>query len=640
MSISLQGQNRLDSILSQLQKQPDSVKIVRLNEFIKKNRQDSSLLSLSASQKIIEIAGSIDDPNLLAESLNLIGEINWSNNQAEHALNLYLRALTIAKETNNWKQTANAYKNIAVVYRDARNYKRTLLYLNSAKEIFSKNNDKNGLAACLLEIGLTYRNQRRFDKAINSFTDGESICNEIENIPEKIRIQVLIADTYYIKGDNNNAMKYYNIVKNSTSISNESKNYFSSLTGMARVYTRLGDIKKAIDLKLSILSGAEKINDIDQLIYSLCDVGMSYTHTKQFSKGEEYLNRAYNLANKVQNLRRKRFCYFLFIRFYNIKKDYKNAYIYSQKYISLNDSIINQYRNSSIEQMESIFAANSAEKENVLLAKDLESKEKQRNYFIVITALILLIALVTYNRYRIKKVDTEQLRKINSMKDTLLRIIAHDLKTPFNVIFGYTEILKTDFYNINDDEKLSYLESIRKASRISIQLLENLLIWSHSLSGKLDYNPVKINLYETVLENIYLLESNAESKKIKMEPKVQKNLFVLADENMLNAILRNLISNGIKFSNQGGNVTISSYRDNGEVITTVSDNGIGMDQETKNSIFNLDELVSTEGTAGERGTGFGLVLCKEFVTKHGGKIWVESKLEEGSKFTFSLPVAN
>ena len=139
------------------------------------------------------------------------------------------------------------------------------------------------------------------------------------------------------------------------------------------------------------------------------------------------------------------YCYRDFIRFYNLDSNFKKAFYFSQKYNSLSDSMANSARHYGIQQMETIFTTSIAEKENAILSKDLEINEKQKNYWIVIAVLILLVAIVTYNRYHVKKTDSEQLRRLNTMKDTLLRIIAHDLKTPFNVIFGYTEILKTDF---------------------------------------------------------------------------------------------------------------------------------------------------------------------------------------------------
>jgi len=251
-----------------------------------------------------------------------------------------------------------------------------------------------------------------------------------------------------------------------------------------------------------------------------------------------------------------------------------------------------------------------------------------------------LAMAIVYKMYLSKKADHVKLTKNNRMKDTLLRIIAHDLKTPFTVIFGYTDVLREDFKNISDEEKLSYIDSIRKASKLSVQLLENLTMWAKSYADKLELKPTKIKLNEAVKENFYILDSTAENKKISLISEVPENFEVYADEETLKTILRNLITNGIKFTKNGGWVKVSSELLDSEIVVKIEDNGIGMDDITMRSLFDPDEFSSSEGTEGERGSGFGLIVCKEFVTKNGGRIWVESKLDKGSKFYFTLPVVS
>ncbi len=270
----------------------------------------------------------------------------------------------------------------------------------------------------------------------------------------------------------------------------------------------------------------------------------------------------------------------------------------------------------------------------------VNSSEIERTYLIVVVVMALIAVSIIYKMSLTKKVDSEKLQKINKMKDTLIRLIAHDLKTPFTVIFGYTDILRQDFNSISDEEKLMYLESIRKASHISVQLLENLTMWSKSYSDKLQYNRANINVGDAVKESVYLHEQIAANKKIKLSSDIGDNIIAYADENMLKTVLRNLILNAIKFTNEEGRVKINAEKTGKEIRISVEDNGIGIDEETKSTLFNLDEFVSSEGTAGERGSGFGLVLCNEFVEKNGGKIWVESEVGKGSKFMFTVPIGS
>ncbi len=260
----------------------------------------------------------------------------------------------------------------------------------------------------------------------------------------------------------------------------------------------------------------------------------------------------------------------------------------------------------------------------------------------IITAILftLIAALIFYKISQVRKIDSEKLVKINKMKDTLIRLIAHDLKTPFTVIFGYTDILRQDFNKLDDEEKLMYLDSIRRASHLSVQLLENLTMWSKSYADKLPINRNDINIGDAIKESIYLLEPTASNKNIQLSADVVENMCGYADENMIKTVLRNLITNAIKFTNEGGYVKISGERTGKEIKVVVEDNGIGIDDTVKATLFNLDEFVSAEGTAGERGSGFGLVLCKEFIDKNNGKIWVESEVGKGSKFMFTVPACS
>lgn len=261
--------------------------------------------------------------------------------------------------------------------------------------------------------------------------------------------------------------------------------------------------------------------------------------------------------------------------------------------------------------------------------------------FIITAILFTLIAALTFYKIsQVRKIDSEKLVKINKMKDTLIRLIAHDLKTPFTVIFGYTDILRQDFNKLDDEEKLMYLDSIRRASHLSVQLLENLTMWSKSYADKLPINRNDINIGDAIKESIYLLEPTASNKNIQLSADVVENMCGYADENMIKTVLRNLITNAIKFTNEGGYVKISGERTGKEIKVVVEDNGIGIDDTVKATLFNLDEFVSAEGTAGERGSGFGLVLCKEFIDKNNGKIWVESEVGKGSKFMFTVPACS
>jgi signal transduction histidine kinase len=169
-------------------------------------------------------------------------------------------------------------------------------------------------------------------------------------------------------------------------------------------------------------------------------------------------------------------------------------------------------------------------------------------------------------------------------------------------------------------------------------LLENLLEWANSQRGKISFNPIPLNLNEIFKEEFKMLDEMAGRKYIKLNSRFTDDLTIVADKNMIKTILRNLISNAIKFTNKNGKVEVTATSDNKQVMISVSDSGIGMTKETMAKLFRIDSNLSTHGTENEKGTGLGLILCKEFVEKHGGKIWVESESGKGSIFRFTLPM--
>jgi two-component system, sensor histidine kinase and response regulator len=231
-----------------------------------------------------------------------------------------------------------------------------------------------------------------------------------------------------------------------------------------------------------------------------------------------------------------------------------------------------------------------------------------------------------------------QLRELNSTKDKLFSIIAHDLRTPFNAILGLSELLIKNSKKLEVYEYEKYLRIIYSSAENTLILLDNLLTWANSQTGNSIYKPEKINL-PTIIDEIF--EGSKSTTKIKniTLKYIQTDIVqVFADVNMLKTILRNLISNAIKYTHANGEVSIFAVQNKNYIEITVSDNGVGMSEEIRNNLFEKDTNFTTTGTANEKGSGLGLILCKEFVETHGGKIWAISELGKGSAFTFSLPL--
>jgi len=238
------------------------------------------------------------------------------------------------------------------------------------------------------------------------------------------------------------------------------------------------------------------------------------------------------------------------------------------------------------------------------------------------------------------KESEKKLKILNADKDRFLQILAHDLKNPFSALLGFSNLLLKNIHKYDIDKIENQLNIIHQTTQKTYNLLEDILLWSKAQSGKLTIEPQKIVFTEICTKIINTFKNQADTKEISINCFEPEKTILEADLNMFKTILRNLISNAIKFTNKSGQINIYSEKNQNNVTITVSDNGIGIEKENQLKLWDFTQSISTIGTSNEKGTGLGLLLCKEFVEKHGGKIWVESELGKGSDFKFTLPLCN
>jgi signal transduction histidine kinase len=306
--------------------------------------------------------------------------------------------------------------------------------------------------------------------------------------------------------------------------------------------------------------------------------------------------------------------------YYSRVKHFKNQKILLEKLVAKKTSELQEMNTMLVKQAKELNQTNS------LLEERQEQIEEQSEEL-----LAQKEALVKMNN---------ELHDLNATKDKFFSIIAHDIKNPFNAILGFTELLEENFKEWTDEMKLEIITLVHKSSKNLFQLLENLLQWSRSQRGIIEFNPEKIDLKDTFHNMVELMKDTAETKNIELGFTLPENgLVVHADRQMLDTIMRNLISNAVKFTNTGGKVHCIAEINDGFVNIKVTDNGVGIRSEIKDKLFKIDSNYTTHGTENELGTGLGLILVKEFVEKHGGKIGVESEVGRGSEFHFTLPLA-
>lgn len=232
---------------------------------------------------------------------------------------------------------------------------------------------------------------------------------------------------------------------------------------------------------------------------------------------------------------------------------------------------------------------------------------------------------------------TAELKELNDAKDKFFSIIAHDLRSPFNGLLGFSKVLSDEFEELTNEEIKEYISYVYSSAKNVFNLIENLLQWSRIQTGRMEFQPIRIDLFELVFKIVNLFTSVAIEKHITLRNVVPLNIIIKADQNMLNSIIQNLVANALKFTNTGGAVTISYELIDDFHHITVSDNGVGISKENQKKLFRIDAHYSTTGTANEEGTGLGLILCRELAEQNGGNIHLESDIDKGSKFTVTLP---
>lgn len=281
-------------------------------------------------------------------------------------------------------------------------------------------------------------------------------------------------------------------------------------------------------------------------------------------------------------------------------------------------------------------------------------------WFEIIAAIILLLAPLVFVYWRTRRLEkqkeylesvvanrtseiqtkNEQLKELIATKIKLFSIISHDLRSPFNSILGFQEHLISEYSNLTDNERLNMLNMAYSSSQQIYALVENLLNWSVLQTNAINYNPVQFNLHAIIHERLGLYQSQAEIKGINFKIDIGENLYAFADINLLQSTLRNLITNAIKFTAKNGSIHIKAEKKDNWLVISVTDSGKGMTKEDIDALFKLDKMKSQPGTNGEKGTGLGLLLCKEFIEKNNGKLTIKSEPGKGSTFSFTIPVSN
>lgn len=560
-----------------------------------------------------------------AEMLYGIANVYFELNDLNKVLEYSIKSANILIINNITKGLAKIYNFIGYIHQSLKNIDLAEEYYLKANDLYLQENDTKGLTGTLNNLGTICSENKQRTKAIEYYTKSYEYAKQ-NNDKDGIAIAL-------------NNIGYENVLINR--IEEGLKNYLESLT-----YSK-------------------DIEDQSGYVNTFNNIAAAYLKSGNLTKAEEYVNKALPMAKKLIDLTIIQESYQILHQIYSRKGQYQKAYQYLGMQLAYNDSLYNQQRTASALEMQTRFETEAKDKEIQLLRKDKEINtlevERHKNFqkylIISLSLLIILITVILYNlRHRkktnrllsIKNVELElanlklqesekDLIELNATKDKFFSIIAHDLKNPFNALLGFSELLQNNFDSYTNEEKKEYINVIYESSQSLFKLLDNLLQWSRTQTGTLNYYPELFGLFPVVNQEVEHQQVNADKKKIKIKVLVEENTLAYADKNIISTVIRNLISNAIKFTDIAGKIEIQARETDNNIEVSVSDSGVGIEPEDLDKLFRLDGSLTTKGTANEEGTGLGLILCKEFIERNNGKIWVVSKKGKGSTFLFTLP---
>jgi signal transduction histidine kinase len=630
---------------------PGKKKLEQLTELVTRFRQEAPREAIKYGKQALEILQNFPDDRLKVKVLNGLCWAYSVEGEYREALNSGKEAEAIARKTNDKKELAVAYGSIANVYLNLSDFHKALDYSMKAKSTSEEIGYKQGTASALVSTARIQRNLMEYEKALVNYQKAMEISEELG---DKRNVAWILNNTATVHWNLRQYQKALDIYFRALELMKELKSemgYGLVVNNIACVYSDIGKYTRALEYDLKSLEIYEKAENKAYIAYSLRNIGRDYGNLGDYAKGLHYLDRSLDMAVHMGIKDLMKTLYEEYTGIYEKMGNYKQSLVYYKKLKEIGDEILNQDRNQRIAHLEVVYDVEKKQKENQLLKEknriqglDLDHQKMLGNFLIVVTFLVAIIAVVTFNRYRIKKktahilkASEEKLRKMNHARDKLFTIIAHDLGNPLNSLLLNSGHLYRNFRQLDDKDIEESSHNIYRQSQGLTTLLENLLQWAMLQTGKIERCPESLNIGELVDETIRLSKYVARKKEIDLISNVPEDTAAWADKHMMKTVVRNLISNALKYTRLRGEVVVSS-RENGDWIEiTVSDNGIGIDEERRKLLFSDEIQKSTRGTSDEKGTGLGLVLCKEFVESNGGEIHVQSWIDQGSHFTFTIP---
>jgi len=602
--------------------------------------------ALEYLEKSLKIREEIGNKKQISVVLNNIGDIYENLGRIPEALDYLNRSLEIDIEIGNRNGESTTLNNIGILYKHQGNIPKALDYLHRSLKIDEEMGAKRGMASTLNNLGNIYSDLGDLELAMENHQRSLKIAREIGYKRGEAIYLCNIAGIYLDLEEIDKALEYY---QKGYSIDEE----LGSRTGMATTlnnigltYSKLGNSEKAFEYYHRGLKIAREVGTKHYIATVLNNLGELYFDQNQIGMAKKYALECMKFARESESVLEIKSAAWLLVQIYKAQGNYKGAFEMYQLEIVMRDSVLNESNQKEVLKKEMKYRMDKKEQEIIvanqkqeLQGAKLDRAEQRALFLTLIAVLFLLIILITgFFIYRLNKIK-QALIRINQTKDKFFAIIGHDLRSSANVFQGLGAMIKSYVAKKKTAQIEELSDDIEEASTRLNSLLDNLLNWAFTQLETVPYHPANVEVNKVVREVIETSSGLAESKGISLKESGGKTAVAYVDNNALNLVLRNLLHNAIKFTGTGGTIEINTVRQDHQLEISVSDNGIGIERERLDKLFELSQSDSRSGTQQEKGSGLGLTLCREFVSLNNGKIWAESEIGKGTKMVFTLPLA-
>ncbi len=596
-------------------------------------------VSSASETRIDSLHSVLRDPKLTdAEKLSsyeLLGEEFENTYQAAEAAEAYQHAVTLCRKSENKgdKLSSLLYR-YSVMATYAGDYDNAISALDETLNQTEQYPNETLRARTLMQTGMVYFFQQKWDQALYFY---QQALNTAEKLKNKEGVSIAynnIANIYQKQQQPQQAFDFYNKALKIQRELADSASMCNCLMNIATNHLEQNQLKEAFGPLTEALDIAEKIGDNEIIALCYMHLGVLFSKTGEMDKVASMLKQAEELSLQTGYERVRQEVLKTASKLSLEAGDYKSAYEYLEKSESLADTLMNRQMLEKTHEFEIRYKSKESESELALYKQKLKTVHQQQAFLAVILLLLtILVVTLVINRRR-SRTKNRKLKELNETKDKLFSIISHDLKSPAiaQKVAIDTMIQQADKY---DTETLMMLNAFNHATESQLALLQNLLNWANMQTGKMTYNPIPFDLCETIDKNLELYAVSAKNKNLQFISDLPENCMVQADRQMINTIIRNLLSNAVKFSEPNGMIRVAVSGNNNFTRFSISDKGVGMPQQQIEELLVDGKTTSKDGTHGEKGSGLGLIICKELLEKNNSQLEIESR-ENKTTFSFNL----